>query len=141
MAYIDETDVKKVLPEQELILLTDDSGSGTINTSNLSQCIADSEAIIDAYLRPQHSVPLDSPGDLIKKIDIELTIFHLHKRRDTVSEAIRNYYQDNIAMLGKISNGSIAIYSPDSYRATGGRIQTNKTSTSKVYTSDEMDKY
>ena len=141
MAYITESDVKTILPESELILLTDDSGSGTVNTANLNQCIADAEAIIDSHLRPQHSVPLETPGDLVKKIDIELTIFNLHKRRDTVSDAIRNYYDDNIALLNKISVGKILIDDSTSYRNTGGRIHTNKSSTSKVYTSTETDKF
>jgi len=141
MAYITESDVSKVLPIQELVLLTDDSGSGTVDSANFNQCVADSEAIINAYLRPQHSVPLTTPGDLIKKIDIELTIFHLNKRRDTISEAVRNYYDDNLKLLNKISTGSITINDPDSFRNTGGRIQSNKSSTSKVYTSSEMDKF
>lgn len=141
MAYITESDVKKILPESELILLTDDSGSGSVDAANLAQCIADSESIIDSYLRPQHTIPLANPGDLVKKIDIELTIFHLHKRRDTVSESIRAYYDDNMAILKSIAKGEIAIDDADSYRATGGRVQTNKTSSSKVYTKTETDKF
>jgi len=142
MAYITETEIKKILPESELILLTDDTGSGSVDAANLSQCIADSEAIINSYLRNQHPVPLVAPVDaMVIKIDIELTIFHLNKRRDTVSESGRAYYDDNVKLLDKISNGKITILSPDSFKASGSRVQTNKVSTDKVYTKTETDKF
>lgn len=146
MAYIVESDVLAFIPETELIDLTDDAGTGSVNSTILDAAIASSEALINGYLRNQHTVPLSSPGTLVKDVDVKLTKHFLYKRRrdttgDELDEGVRNDYTDSIKILKDIANGMILIDDSESFANTGLIYQSNKSSSDKTYTSTQLDKF
>lgn len=142
MSYCVEADVTKAITEATVILLTDDANSGSIDSDNLDNAIAKADAIINSYCRGRYTtIPFASPDEIIKQISIDLTICFLYaRRRDTdsvdIDEGMRERYKNAIALLKDIQKGILIIDEADSYANTGGMIQTNKSSTDKVYDDD-----
>ena len=148
MAYITQADVENVIPEAELIDLTDDGGAlGAVNTTVLNAAIANAEGIINGYLRKQHeTIPIASPGDLVKDIDLKFTKYNLYKRRrdttaDALDEGVRTDFEDAMKILKDIAKGMVLIDDSESFANTGQVYQSNKVSTDKVYTSTTLDTF
>jgi phage gp36-like protein len=60
MAYCEQSDIEKLIPEQELAELTADTGS-TPDAEVVTEAIAKADAEIDSYLGVVYTVPLSVP--------------------------------------------------------------------------------
>jgi len=146
MGYITYTDIYNVLPQTEVALLTDDAlGTTPLNTV-MDQAITSADAVINSFLRGQHTVPISPVPALVKTISLDLTKVNLYRRRrstnaDTIDQGIENTYKAAIDMLKMIAKGELTIDDSTAYANTAGMIQSNKDSSSKIYTDTNLDKF
>jgi len=109
MAYSDVSDIRKLIPETDLIQLTDDDGVGVVDQDILYEAIDQADREIDAYLGARYPVPLDPVPELIRNLSAQMAVWHLYGRRNLMSEVWESRYKNAIRLLDLIRRGEIAI--------------------------------
>jgi phage gp36-like protein len=143
MPYSTVTDIKKLLPEELLIQLTDDENTETVNSSRVNEAIAQADAEIDSYCGIKYSVPFTTVPDIVKKISVDITIYNLYSRRvEVIPETRADRYKNAIRQLEGISKGLISIgEDPAPAAPTQGGVETNKTNDDRSFTKDNLSGY
>lgn len=110
MAYIVQADLLAQLSNAQLIQLTDDAKTGSVDAAKVTQGITDAEAEINGFLATRYSTPVAAPvPDLIKKLSIDVTIYNLYRRRQRIPQDVRQAYEDAIKKLEQIAKGLITL--------------------------------
>lgn len=137
MPYSTIEDIKKMLPEAELLRLTDDEDAGAINTARVDEAIAQADAEIDAYVGARYSVPLAGAPEFIRKASVDLAIYNLHSRTAlALPEVRRERYTNTVRLLEGISSGKVTLgmpQQPDPTEIAEGS-STNKSAPDNVFT-------
>ena len=142
MAYCISTDVINALSSVTVAELTDDTDGTTIDTTVLDAKIEEADAVINSYLRAQHSVPISPVPDLVKTFSIQITSKFLFDRRTHAEDSqVEDNYTKALEKLEKIANHDLLIDDSSSVANTGQYWRTNKDSDDKVYTETELDKF
>ena len=111
--YCTQSDLLERIDQATLISLTDDADSGGVDASVVARAIADADAEIDGYVGTRHQVPLSPVPDLIRKMAVEIAIYHLYSRRMGAPEEWRKRYEDNVRLLRDISAGKVSLGEDD----------------------------
>lgn len=107
MAYSIQTDLEEQISQMELIELTDDAGSSSVDTSALARAIADADAEIDAYCSGRYTTPFVSVPAMIRKLSVDIAIYNLFSRRSLkIPEDRKMRYDNAIRFLRDISKGT-----------------------------------
>lgn len=111
MPYCTLEDLLKAIPEANLIQLTDDSGTGTLDIAKIEDALLYAEQLINAYLRGRYSVPLSPVPELIKRLAVDLAIFYLYSRRFelAVPEGMLERRKEVIRLLEQIQKGQVLL--------------------------------
>lgn len=111
MSYSSLLDIQQRVSSDTLIQLTDDTGSGEIDSPKVTTAISWADEIIDGYIRGRYTLPLAQTPGLIKNLSIELAVYWLYSRRMTteIPESITNIYKDSLKILSDIQKGSVSI--------------------------------
>ncbi|MEW5804315.1 MAG: DUF1320 domain-containing protein [bacterium] len=110
--YSSIDDLKKIIPEQKLIQLTDDENLGTINQDRITEAIKDADSEIDTYCEKLYEVPFSPVPQIIKKLSVDITAFNAYSRRPEVveiPETINARYVNAISLLRRIADGTVSI--------------------------------
>ena len=116
--YSNLVDLKKYIPADIIMQLTDDNNIGTIITETVDDAINQADNIIDAYMRgryPYEMATADVPA-FINDISVKLTAYNLYRRKlqATLPEAIMNDYKLSLQMLKDIQAGKITPWASSS---------------------------
>ena len=103
MSYSTKNDILEQLDEGVLIQLTDDDDLGGVDDDVVARAIADADALIDSYCGTRYSVPFSTVPDIVRKLSVEIAIFHLYGRRRGAPEDRRKRYDDAVSFLVFIS--------------------------------------
>ncbi len=114
MAYCTQADILERLPQDILVQLTDDDDTGQVDAPVVQRAIADADAEIDGYVGTRHQVPLSPVPDLLRKLSVEIAIYHLYSRRRGAPDEWRQRYDDAIRLLRDLAAGkiSLGVYDP-----------------------------
>lgn len=144
MAYITVTDILGMLPEQEVIELTDDEVLGRINQDRVDAAIEQSDAETNGYLGVRYFVPLGAPvANIVVKASTDIAIYNLYSRRavDTIPEIRAERYRNAIKTLKDISKGHISLDIdplPDPRELESGS-ESNTPEDENIFTRDKME--
>ncbi|MCP4259091.1 MAG: DUF1320 domain-containing protein [Planctomycetes bacterium] len=107
MPYSTLTDIKKVIPEDTIIQLTDDTGNAAVDTVKVDEAIAQADGEIDTYVGAKYTVPLSVPiPDIIRGISCDIAIYKLYKRRmEDIPETRDTSYTRAVKLLKEIRDG------------------------------------
>jgi phage gp36-like protein len=107
--YCTLTDIEA--PQDDLIELTDDSGSGVIDEVVVDKAIANATEQIDGYLRGRYTLPLSPVSGLIGTICADLALYRLYARRPRLSvpESLSERYKNAVKLLENIQKGVITL--------------------------------
>ena len=147
MTYCTLNDIKQLISEAELIQLTDDNDTGTINESIVNSAISYAETTINGYISSRYTLPLSEIPELIKTFAVDLSIYRLHSRRfiSDMPESLEIRYKNIIKELEKIQKGTINlnINEPDNTAKISDNDEffCNKTSTDRLFPKSLLDKY
>lgn len=110
MSYSTLTDLKKILPEESLIQLTDDDNVGTVNEGRVTEAISQADGEIDAYIGGRYSVPLSTVPAIIRRCSCDISVYILYKRRvEVIPETRATSYKDAIRVLEQIRDGKMPL--------------------------------
>jgi phage gp36-like protein len=99
------------ISEQELIELTDDTGSGGVRADIVQAMLDQASATIDSYCSQRYTVPL-RPSIQLKETCLDLTVYRLFSRRRRVSEDVRDTYNAAVQFLRDVAAGKAALDQP-----------------------------
>lgn len=136
MPYCTVDDIKKSIPEANIIQLTDDAGTGVIDQTKVNEAIAYADQLIDGYLRGRYSLPLNPVPGLVNKLSVDLAIFHLYSRRFELEmpESMMAKYKNAIKLLEQIQKGLVLLGIESSETGPGqGYYKTNKTADDREF--------
>jgi phage gp36-like protein len=136
MAYCAYADIKKNLPEETLVQLTDDEGVGTVNQVRISEAIAQADAEINSYLGTKYTVPFTAPiPDIVKQLSIKMSIYHLYSRRmEEIPKTRVDRYNNSLRILEKIAAGSISIGAATEPEGESDQIKASTSAEDRVFT-------
>lgn len=145
MAYCTKADILKMLPESQLIRLTDDEGASAVNDGRVTEAIDSAAEEIDTYLGSRYVLPLSSTPPVLGKLNVDMAIYNLYSRvKEQVPETRKERYQNAVRFLMKLAKGEVSIGSqpppdpPESGQYEGSSKAEVRT---KVFDETTMDKY
>lgn len=133
--------IKKLIPEEALVQLTDDEGLGSVNEARVDEAISQADAEIDSYCGGRYNVPFTTIPDVIKKCSVDIAIYNLYSRRvESVPEVRAERHKGAVRLLEGISKGIISPgVDPAPAASTDGRAETNKTTDENVFSRDKLE--
>ena len=139
--YSTLTDMTEQIPEEELIALTDDADTGSVDTSVTDRAVADADSEIDGYCGRRYGVPLSPVPTIIRKFSVDIAIYNLFSRRQGAPEDRRTRYKDAVKFLENVARGLISLGADDP-DATPSDAQKPKISFSdRIFSRDKMQGY
>ena len=132
MPYSLKADILKEISEAELIGLTDDEGSGTVDEARVTAEIAKADALIDSYCGQVATVPFTVTPAVIKQHSITIAIYFLFSRRSSVPEVRKQNYNDAIAHLKDIAAGKASLPIPGE-DSGDDEIQTGRSDDDRIF--------
>lgn len=140
MAYCTLEEIASAITEDDVAQLSDDEHIGAINTQRVNEAIARADALIDAFAS---SVP-DPVPQIIRQISVDLSIYHLYKRRfaSDMPESIDKVYARSIDLLKQIQSGRMSIGAVESDKAlTEGQYKTSKAPSDRMFGAATWERY
>lgn len=107
--YCSKADILERLDERLLAQLTDDDAGTTVDDAKVERAIADAQAEIDGYVGTRHQMPLSPVPDIVRKVCVELAVYHLYSRRLGAPEEWRTRYEDNRRWLEQVAAGRVSL--------------------------------
>ena len=144
MAYCTLTDLKKHLPEAELIRLTDDTGAGVVDEAVVAEAIEGAEAEVNAWIGSRVKLPITGaiPG-IVTEITAVLAVCRLFARQSfELSSSWEQRKQSSQRLLEKFAKGEVTLGveppldSPEAY-SSGMRTEVR----TKIFSETELDKF
>ena len=122
MPYCTLADIMGLIPEEELIQLTDDYSLCAVDQTRIDQAIADAQAEIDAYAASQYPVPFSPVPAIIRKITVDLAGYALQARRQSeLPEGWKERQKAALKFLENLSRGIVTLGPKESApRSAGG---------------------
>lgn len=109
MDYATRSDLEKQLAPAEVVQLADDDGDGVADAGVIERALADAEAEINAYLGTRYRLPLATVPELIRRLTVDLALWHLYRRRDLATEARSKQHDDAVALLKRLADGTVTL--------------------------------
>ena len=112
MAYISQSDVAKRIGPDKLVQLTDNAGTGIVDSDRVAEAIAYAEGTVESYARTRYVLPLPVTQE-VKSRCLDLAIFDLYKDRATDADGVYKVRKDQhdaaIAWLRSLQKGEAAL--------------------------------
>lgn len=144
-AYCTLADIIKIIPERDLIQLTDDEGNGTVNEDRVDTAITDASNEIDGWIGKKCALPLDTVPALLVSLAARMAAYYLHLRRpEATPEEIKESYKGAVKMLEAYSKGTFTLGlqpvpdGPDDDGYSGGPLVSAR---DKEFGTDTLDMY
>jgi phage gp36-like protein len=136
MPYCIQSDIEKRIPEDILIELTDDDGTGMVDTGNVDRAIEDADDEIDSFLGLQYALPLDSVPGLVRRMSVDLAVCNLYGRRPhlTIPETQKERCDSARKILEKIAAGKLSLGSDSPSPSSDAGIETTKSKSDRTFT-------
>lgn len=145
MGYCVKADIAKLLPEAQLIRLTDDEGSGAVNDGRVEEAIDSAAEEIDSYLSSRYKLPLEKTVPILGKLNVDIAIFNLYSRvKESIPETRQKRYDNAVRFLGKVAEGKMSLGvqpAPDAPDQGETEGQSQVSVRDKVFDETTMDKY
>ena len=123
MRYVSLDEFILSLDSKDVSELSDDAAGGAAAEETILPILDDATGVCDSYIGTRYTVPLTSPDGAVKSACTRIAVYFLHLRRSwTVSETVKDAYDDAIEWLKDISKGTAVLPIPpatQSGRASG----------------------
>jgi len=114
MSYVTNTDIDAWLGTQTVVELTDDAGSGVIDTAKEDEARLGAEGEANSYLATRYQVPVDVASEpevqaVLKAFVLDLVAYRLHSRRPPVPADIVRRREEAVIWLGRVASGLVQL--------------------------------
>lgn len=107
MTYANQADLQTRFKDQELIELTDETGTGEIDVAAVAVALADTDAEINGYLAGRYSLPLTQTSPELVRLACDIARYRLYDTRAT--EQVKARYDEAIKKLRDVSIGKASL--------------------------------
>lgn len=141
MAYSTIDDIRALLPEDELMALSDDEGLGEPSLSRVEVAIEQADAEIDAHCAVRYSVPVTPTPLALKRLSVDMAVYHLYSRAVVNVPAVREMrYKNAVRHLEGISKGLISLgLNEAAEAATDSGAMSNKAEGSNMFSREKLE--
>jgi phage gp36-like protein len=114
MAYAVQSDLVPLrLTQAELVQLTCDDNTATVNTATVTAALEEASGVVDSYCRARYQTPLQAADDVKgKTLDIAVWLLFRRRRNAKNGEIIRQGYDDAIAFLKDVAAARASLDQP-----------------------------
>lgn len=138
MPYCTENDLLNQLTQAELIQLTDDAGTGLVDSAKVAAALAAASATIDAYAGARYSLPL-APSDKVTQLCVDLAIYELEKRRRRIREATLAARDAAFSFLRDLARGRAVLDQPAGAPPQTSEADVKKTEEERVFSDEKLE--
>lgn len=109
MPYLALQDLIDRFGERALIALTDrgEYAQGAIDQPTIDRAIADTDAVIDAYLAKRYALPLTPAQPLVKDLALAIAFWKLHGH--TPDPKVEADYKEALRQLQQLATGTMVL--------------------------------
>lgn len=109
--YAALADILEQMAEADLVSLTDDGQSGSIDAAVVDWALKGADALIDAHCHDRYQVPFAPVPALATKFAVDLAIYNLYARRPHVEvpEVVKERNSQALAYLKRIQAGEASM--------------------------------
>jgi phage gp36-like protein len=114
MAYVTNEDIEAWLGSEAYIALTDDSGTGSADTTKVVEARLGAEGEANSYLSTRYAVPVDVSSEpeieaVLKSFVVDLVSYRLHSRRPPVPDDVVRRREEAITWLSRVASGVVQL--------------------------------
>lgn len=111
MSYATAQDVINRYPNRDLVQLTnEDPTATTVNTTPITQALADASAEIDSYIEARFTLPLADPPAVLNRLATDIAMYRMQTLRPLHDlDDARKRYEDAVAILTKVAAGELTL--------------------------------
>ena len=111
MSYATAQDKINRYPNRDLVQLTnEDPAATTVNTTPITQALADASAEIDGYIEGRFTLPLTDPPAVLNRLTTDIAMYRMQSLRPLHDlEDARKRYEDAVATLIKVADGELTL--------------------------------
>jgi phage gp36-like protein len=114
MAYVTNSDIQAWLGTTAYIALTDDSGTGSADTTKVDQARLGAEGEVNSYLAARYQVPVDVSTEsevsaVLKTFVLDLAAYRLHSRRPPVPADVVRRRDEAVEWLTRVAGGLVQL--------------------------------
>lgn len=104
-------EIRKRIPESELIQLTDDDSTGEVDETVILELISGVDELIDSHLRGRYSLPLDPVPPMVRAIALDLYLYEVYGHRPAfgIPETVKDKRANQMKVLVAIKNGELQL--------------------------------
>jgi phage gp36-like protein len=114
MAYAIQSDLVPLrMTAKDLIELTDDDNTGTINTAIVTAALEEASGRVESYCRMRYVTPLQQSDD-VKALTLDIAVYLLFSRRreTTIGETVQQRFDQAISFLKDIAAAKASLDQP-----------------------------
>lgn len=93
--------------DARLLELADWDNDGEVDSSVLSQCIAEVDSMIDSYAATRYTVPVADPSVAFQAVAASEYVYWLRQKRSLVSAEHKDEHDERVAWLVRLSKGQV----------------------------------
>ena len=111
MPYATQTDLEREAGgKQKLIQLTDLNGTGEVDTTIVSDVIAEAESLVNSYLETRYAVPIadEDVSDIVRRVTAAEAVYVLRDRREALHPSHQSRHEERIEWLDNVRRGVIS---------------------------------
>jgi len=140
MPYSTQADLLNQLTQAELVQLTDDAGSGSVDSAKVDAALTAASATIDAYAGARYSLPLQT-SEKVKQLCVDLAIYELEKRRRRVREATLAARDAALSFLRDLARGRAVLDQPAGAQPQASEADVKKTEQDRIFSDDNLQNF
>ena len=144
MTYATAQDVINRYPNRDLVQLTnEDPTATTVNTTPITQALADASAEIDGYIEGRFTLPLTDPPAVLNRLATDIAMYRMQSLRPLHDlEDARKRYDDAVAMLSKVASGDLTLgLSTDNQEPPTAEIEENVEGPRRIFSRKKLKGY
>lgn len=105
----------------DLLDLTDDENSGSVNTDVVQWAIDKAEDEVTGYLTGVYTLPLSTIPAKLKQVATDIAIYNLYYRRDKfhISESIEKTYDRALQYFAALRKGTLDLFTKEDETTKG----------------------
>jgi len=107
VTYASKAEIEDRFGDEALLFAADRDADGALDLEAVEKAIADSSAEIDTYVSQRYSVPLSTVPEILVKLGCTMAMYELRFSHDVLTDEWRRRYEDAIALLKRIADGSV----------------------------------
>ena len=118
MAYATAQELIDRVGSDAVSAVSDRDGDAVVEEEAITAALDDASADVDSYLSVRYPLPIATPPAAVKRVTIDIAMYHLSGNRTT--EEVEKRYKNAIAWLRDVSKGVAGLGSDPVEASVGG---------------------